>query len=414
MFSSIRLKLVASTLMTVTLVCVIFAGALYWFTAEYLAFMADQALRESLANEYVSMGLDMPIELASARPMQPANNTLTFVANISLPNQPAIQMARTYGNDLRTITTDTGENVRLLTHRFPETASVAFIQIGHALTAEEGLLHQLLVAVILISSLLVALSAMLSWCCAERVLKPVEQAWQQQQLFIANTNHELRMPLTLIQANTDVALRQLEPNHAQRYLLEDVRLEVNHMSKMISDLLVVSSLDSHQIKLDLHILQMSDELSLLKEQIAALAQQRGISLRVDEAKGSILADPTRLRQILLNVLDNAIRHTPRGGTVGLNATTRGDKVHITISDTGEGIPAEALPHVFQRFYRAEDSRNNRKSIGLGLSITRMLVQLHAGHIDISSTLGHGTLVTIVLPTHTPVLAHQLSKAASYK
>jgi two-component system sensor histidine kinase ResE len=130
-----------------------------------------------------------------------------------------------------------------------------------------------------------------------------------------------------------------------------------------------------------------------------LASESGVSVSVKCAEGAILADHTRIWQVLLILLDNALRHTPRGGKITIGSELRESRVHISVEDTGEGIAPDDLPHVFERFYKADRSRGDRHSAGLGLSIAKPLVELHGGEIDIHSLQGVRTVVSIMLPAY---------------
>ena len=216
-------------------------------------------------------------------------------------------------------------------------------------------------------------------------------------MFVANASHELRTPLTLMRASAEVALRGLPNQDAdRRELLGDVLHETDHMSKLVEELLLLSRLDAGQLEVVRQPIAVPDLLADVQRQIGRLAAERGVRLSAGAASGVVLADPTHLRQVLLIVLDNALRHTPKGGEVRIESHMRGRQIAIVVSDTGEGIAAAYLPHVFERFYRADSARGASGS-GLGLSIAKGLIEAQHGQIAIASEPGKGTRVTIVLP-----------------
>ncbi len=474
MFLAMHLRLVVGVVLATALYFSLISVALYSFVSVYFGYLTDQALRETLASEYVMMNLALPEELVDAEndwslidglddeqddeqdgaqksadndsgndrsvrltsrvmlnneldPVEPDDiyddtgisiiplDTLArIVANESspkscqrnfdssaLPDHRAVQVASVDGSDLRTLITDDGDRIRLLTHRLPPSAPVAFLQISREITAEEMMLKQLLLLLVITSSLFVLLSAVLTWWIAGLTMRPIQQTWTRQQTYLSNTSHELRMPLTLIRASTEVVLRKLEADHAVRHLLNDVLSETIHMSKLSNDMLLLSLLDVGQLKLDQHRIQMSELLPQLQAQIAAFTQERGVALCIKRAEGEAWADSTRLRQILLNVLDNALQHTPTGGTITIDTCQSDAKVFVAVEDTGEGISEDALPHVFERFYRAANNRGNKRSAGLGLAIAEMLTKLHGGEMSIVSQVGVGTRVTIAFPAWPP-------------
>ncbi|MFN8423778.1 MAG: ATP-binding protein [Anaerolineae bacterium] len=250
------------------------------------------------------------------------------------------------------------------------------------------------------------------WWVAGRSLQPAERAWRRQQAFVANASHELRTPLTLIRASAEVLQRSLPPAGDQRSLVEDILAECDHTSRLVSDLLLLSRLDSGQLDLRRAPVDALVLIADLTRQFGRLAAARGIDLAVDGRPGSVdsdaprsagegvlvFADPTRLRQVLIALLDNAVRHTPDGGHIRLAAALDGQRGTILVADTGEGIAPEHLPRVFDRFYRAASSDRARADggAGLGLAVAQSLVEAMGGAMAIESEPGRGTRVTIEL------------------
>jgi len=228
-------------------------------------------------------------------------------------------------------------------------------------------------------------------------LSPAERAWKQQQAFIANASHELRTPLTLIRASAEVALRG-QPGGRQEELVTDILHESDHMSHLVEDLLLLSRLDSNRLELDRRAIALPELLADLQRQMQRVAQQQGVGLVLEQAEGQVMADPTRLRQVLLILLDNALRHTPPRGEIRLKAEARRELTCITIADTGSGIPKEHQRYVFERFYQVDKSRTGEgHGSGLGLSIAKGLVEAQGGRIALESAAGKGTVVTVELP-----------------
>ena len=331
----------------------------------------------------------------------------------------AVTAALADGSDLRTVLGTGGLRARLLTYALPDSARAGgapvALQVGRTLTDQDRVLQQLLMGLLVLSGASALLLGLASWWLSGRSLKPAQEAWARQQAFVANASHELRAPLTLMRANAEVALRRAHTAHAsvpalpgassspavdseQRLLLQDMVQEVDHMSLLVDDLLLLSRLDAGQLQLQRQPVGATELLEGVRRQVSALGEQRGVDVVVDGASGTIMGDPARLRQVLLILLDNALRHTPAGGKVALSARPDGHSVRLTVADTGEGIPPGHLPHVFERFYRASSERGEEAGgSGLGLSIARALVDAHHGHIGISSAPGKGTAVEMMLP-----------------
>jgi signal transduction histidine kinase len=150
--------------------------------------------------------------------------------------------------------------------------------------------------------------------------------------------------------------------------------------------------------LDQHNIFIPDLVAEIQRQFSPLTTEKQVSLINNVEKGTVLADITRLRQVLIILLDNALRHTPPGGRITVQSASEGRNLRISVSDSGEGITEEHLAHVFERFYQAESGRSmDYKGAGLGLSIAKSLIDAQGGQIRIASQPGKGTIVTITLP-----------------
>ncbi len=301
------------------------------------------------------------------------------------------------GVDWRTVVLPGGSRLRLLTYRTSAPNGPALLQAGRLLNDQDNLLKTFLTGILILSGFSVILLGLASWWLSGRSLGPAGKAWDQQQAFISNASHELRTPLTLIQATTEVALRG-QPNPQQKDYLNNILDEIHYMNHMVDDLLLLARHDARRLKLSREAVSLPNLFSETRRQVGDLAAERGVALSLGEAGGAVWADTARLRQVLLILLDNAIRYTPRGGTICLEALRHGRLNEITVSDDGAGIPAEYLPHVFERFYQAPGpGREETRSNGLGLSIAKALVEAMNGKISIESQPGEGTQVTIQLP-----------------
>jgi two-component system, OmpR family, sensor kinase len=229
------------------------------------------------------------------------------------------------------------------------------------------------------------------------MLVSLEEAHQAQQRFVADASHELRAPLTAIQANLQLLQRQPEmPPAEQREALDEASREAHRLAKLVADLLALARADAgmslrrRTVELDRVLLDSVSEARHLS---------RGQRIEIGGLEPALVeGDPDYLRQLLLILLDNALKYTPPEGTVTLGLWRRGPAVELTVQDTGVGIPAADLPHVFERFYRADPARaRDPGGMGLGLSIARWIAQQHGGDIMLASQQGVGTIVTIRLP-----------------
>jgi len=314
------------------------------------------------------------------------------------PDAQAVAAALAQGSDWRTVRLSDGTRVRLLTYPLSSSNGPAVLQLGRTLADQDRVLRQLLIGLLGLGGISAVLMGAGSWWLAGRSLLPAQQAWERQQAFVANASHELRTPLTLMRASTEVAQRGLPEGDGRRSLLDDVLAECDYMGRLVEDLLLLSRLDAGRLTLERQAISLPDLLADVQRQMGRLAGERGVQLATESAGATVWGDPTRLRQALLILLDNALRHTPAGGAIRLGAGFQGRQVQITVADTGAGIAPEHLPHVFERFYRADSSYGDeRGSSGLGLAIAKALVEAQQGHIYLESRLGEGTRVTLVLP-----------------
>lgn len=311
-------------------------------------------------------------------------------------DQAALASARQAGYDLRTVDVQGKGRVRLLTYR-TGVSIPALLQTGRLLNDQARALNQYFISLVVLGSFSTLGLAALSWWLAGRSLGPAQRAWDQQQAFVSNASHELRTPLTLIRATADYARRSHSPDE-QKKLLGDILSECDYMDRLVDDLLLLSRLDAHRLKLNLEAVPIAGLFDDLARQVGKLAGNNGVTLVVNDSPGRVRADSTRLRQVLLILLDNALRFTPAGGSIHLSAKPAGKFVQIEVADSGSGIAPEHLPHLFERFYQARAPENEAsRSNGLGLAIARSLVDAQRGSIDIHSQPGKGTQVQLLFP-----------------
>lgn len=239
-----------------------------------------------------------------------------------------------------------------------------------------------------------------SYYLARRALIPIKAAWEKQQQFVADASHELRTPLAVIKSNAELLLRR--PEHTIE--LETIRItnvirETMRMSKLVSTLFTLARADTDQMEIETVTVHLNEVIESVAEQFEPLAQMQGITLRV-ECNGTIrlTADRERLHQLLVILLDNAIQYTSQGGVIRLISRKQANTVVIEVRDTGCGIAADDLPHIFDRFFRGDKVRPRKNSgAGLGLSIAQWIVEKHNGKIGVESEVGKGTRVFVTLP-----------------
>ena len=233
-----------------------------------------------------------------------------------------------------------------------------------------------------------------------RMTEEVQRSQQTLRDFLANISHELKTPLTSIrgfsQAVLDGTIDDAEGIERSSRVIND---ESNRVLRLVEELLDLSRIESGQISMRQEDVDLQELFGHVGEVFALRSEEGGVRLDVDsEADGHIRGDYDRLEQVLNNLLDNAFRHTPRGGAVRLGARPiQHGLIQVTVTDTGQGIPQGDLPHLFERFYRAQNGSNG-KGYGLGLAITREIVRAHGGDIWATSESGRGTSFVLTLPS----------------
>lgn len=272
--------------------------------------------------------------------------------------------------------------------------------VGQSVTAQQAVLHRLLVLLLAGGGLGLVLALAGAWFLAGRALLPIQHAFRRQREFVADAAHELRTPLTVLHAATDLLQQhRAEPLAANSDLFDDMRAEIARLERLTGDLLTLARSDLEMVELAVADVDLRALLADTVRRAMPLAEERGIALACteDDAPLIIEADPDRLHQVAMIVLDNAIKYTPEGGRITVGATRHGGEAVTTIRDTGQGIAAEHLPRLFDRFYRADHARTGEGGAGLGLAIAQSLVHAHGGQIAVTSNAGDGTTVRIRLP-----------------
>jgi heavy metal sensor kinase len=239
------------------------------------------------------------------------------------------------------------------------------------------------------------------------LLARLDTSFEQQRRFMADASHELRTPIAIMRSEAEVALS--EPDSSNQDLRESVAIfkdETKRLTGIVEDLFMLARADAGQYKLTAKEFYLDELAGEVARAVRTLAAERELTLQLDAPEElPFRGDENLLRRLVLNLLDNAIKHTPRGGAVAIFCKREAKRYIITVSDTGRGIPAEAQPHIFERFYRADSARSRAdkegasltSGAGLGLSIARWIAEAHDGTLELLHSSNSGSVFQLTLP-----------------
>lgn len=324
-----------------------------------------------------------------------------------LPYADAVSAAAVSGRDVRTASL-LGTPIRVLTETVEVEGRTFTVQVIQDRTAEQRTLETML-AVLIVGGLVVLLVAFgFGTVYARRALVPIREslsnqrtALRRQREFAADASHELRTPLTVIRSSVDHLLRhRSEPVAKVGTALEDIDDEITHMTSIVEDLLLLARSDSGAVELDRVQLDLGDVAADGASALSKPATDRGVRVEVDPEPAVIAGDPARLRQLVMILVDNAIRHSPADGRVAVQVRADHGGAALVVEDDGPGIRPEDLPHVFERFYRAQGAPGG--GTGLGLAIASWIVTRHGGRIEVANRTEGGARFVVHLPAAGPI------------
>lgn len=235
------------------------------------------------------------------------------------------------------------------------------------------------------------------------LLSRLDQSFESMRRFVADASHELRTPISVIRGEAEVAISHERSPAEYRESLAIVLDESRRLSLLVDDLLNLARADAGSVNLRVEEFYLNDLLAECCRSVQALAKARNIRLDCSTGEDApFQGDEVLLRRLLVNLLDNAIRYTPPGGQVTASLEAAGPELRIHVSDTGEGIAPEIVPHLFERFYRADRARTRENGgFGLGLAIVKWIAESHKGAVSVASAAGTGSRFTVTLPRHVP-------------
>jgi two-component system sensor histidine kinase ResE len=234
------------------------------------------------------------------------------------------------------------------------------------------------------------------------MLERVQSGQKSQRDFVANVSHELKTPLTAIQGFAQALMDGTAATQAEQHMAAEVIYnEAGRMHRLALDLLDLARLEAGTADLKISLVNIVSLLNSVVDKFKPMAAMAGINLKLFLPKDlpELMGDGDRLSQVFTNLVDNALKFTPRSGTITVRAINDRGEVQVSVSDTGRGIRTDAIPHIFDRFYQANELRENgeKRGAGLGLAIVHDIVVAHGGRISVRSALGRGTGFIVHLP-----------------
>jgi signal transduction histidine kinase len=320
-----------------------------------------------------------------------------------LPIQSSIDACVSSKRDVR-LATVRDVPLRVLTERIETNVGPVYVQVIGDRTTEESTLNAIL-AVLLFGGAVVVLVALgFGAVYASRALVPIRDSLATQRLalrrqreFAADASHELRTPLTVVRSSLEHLRRHAdEPVKSVGYALEDIDAEVEHLTSLVDDLLLLARSDSGAISLERMPLDLGDVAAAAASSLVKPAGAKEVSVEVDPEPAIVEGDAARLRQLVFILVDNAIRHSPKGGHVRVAVRREGGSALLDVEDDGRGVLPEDMPHIFERFWRASGAPSG--GTGLGLAIAKWIVDRHHGSIEVSNRPGGGALFRVRLPS----------------
>ncbi|AXY07664.1 two-component sensor histidine kinase [Bacillus anthracis] len=273
------------------------------------------------------------------------------------------------------------------------------VQIVRDITAEESMLNTLFLILVIGCSIGSVCAIGIGFFLAGRALVPIQNSWEKQQQFVSDASHELRTPLAVIQSKTDVLFQSPSATIEEKAMdISTISKECRRLSKLVANLLLLARSDSNQIEMDKKTFEMDTLLEEIVDPYKELAsyQEKEMILKVERGV-SFMGDRERIHQMMVILLDNAMKYTNEGGQIQINCTQTSSSIRIQVKDDGIGVKEEDIPKLFDRFYQGDKARSTSEGAGLGLSIANWIVEKHYGKISVESQLGEGTCFEVILP-----------------
>jgi signal transduction histidine kinase len=418
----LRLRLTVWYVATFSVILIVLGIGLVVTIRRQFSEQLDDSLRDA-TSELVRAARIREIESVSARgqvmdavdELHIPDRTLLLLDSLGQPIKPesastwvqrAARRALRLGEYDAERETDDEGMVRLHAERFTLTGGTPLVAVAVASRAElEDRYASLIAAFASAAAFALILVAAGGWLLVRQSTKPAERTIEYMRRFMADAAHELRTPLTVLQSRAEIALQQSRDAPAYISALRGIESESQRLGKIVEDLLTLARADTGERPIERKRVYLDDLALDAASAAQAVGQSAGVNVAVEEFEETAVdGDAALLRQLLMILLDNAVKFTPPGGSVSVRVSAPGGQPSISVSDTGIGIDASQLPHVFERFYRGDPARsrdaagtNGRSGAGLGLAIAQWIAEAHGASIVVASEVERGTKVTVTFP-----------------
>ncbi|NRD79259.1 HAMP domain-containing histidine kinase [Bacillus sp. BRMEA1] len=273
------------------------------------------------------------------------------------------------------------------------------VQVVRNIDSEKELLNRLLLIMIIGCVIGIICAVASGFFLARRALVPIKNSWQKQQQFVSDASHELRTPLAVIQAKTDLLFRAPTATIQEKIMdISTISTESRRLSKLVANLLTLARSDSDQIEVKKQPFQLDELLMEIIQHYEEIVSYQGKSLRLESPEPvKFFADKERIHQLIVILLDNAMKYTNEGGEILLSCLQTHSSIILRVKDNGVGIREEDIPKIFDRFFQSDKSRTSTEGTGLGLSIAKWIIEKHHGKTKVDSKLGVGTTIEMIFP-----------------
>ena len=414
MFKQLRNKFLILNIMIITILQVAAFSGIYMFTSNRMKHSLDNRLSHELY-DFVRSNLDDDFKSPPAVPesdfIPEPLKQMWIVSFKTDSNGDVIKKKSAFDVEngvferitLAAERSDTDSGVvkadnGIWAYKFETVSGGGLAVCAAEISREKGMLNNLIVTFIYIGAIALLIIFFISLYFANRAIKPISEAWEKQNRFIADASHELKTPLTVINTNADVLLSHSDSTIGEEkkwiYYIKD---ETQRMTRLTNDLLLLARLDNDKTDMQNVEFSLSETVETVLLTMEAVLYENNLKFTCDIADGiKIYGNPDSIKQLVMILMDNAVKYTPDGGSIEVCLKKQDEKAVLSVSNTGEPLPQEERKRIFDRFYRADKSRTRSSGgYGLGLAIAYSICRSHGGSISVKSSDGKNTFTVIL-------------------